>query len=102
MKFFGNFHRKRAEKKYNMKLIVNESARQQVKELMKVYKEYSYGVLPQWRYVPGFAPVGVIIFGDNVLHVALGEEPVAVIITSNQIADSQRRAFHNLWKVAKK
>jgi len=100
--FFGKFHKKRAGMSYKMKLIANESARLQVKEQIKTYKEYSYDVFPEFKFVPGFAPVGLIIFGDNVLHVAMGDNPIAVIITSKQIADSQRRSFYNLWKIAKR
>jgi sugar-specific transcriptional regulator TrmB len=99
--FFGKFHKMRIDKDYKMKLIANESAREQVKKQFEVYKAYSYKKPPAYRFVPGFAPVGEIIFGDNVLEVAFGEEPIAVIIKSKQIADSHRRFFYNLWKIAK-
>ena len=87
---------------YDMKLIANEAAREHVKKQFEVYKEHSHKKPPAFRFVPGFAPVGVIIFGDNVLEVAFGEEPIAVVITSKQIADSHRRFFYHLWKIAKK
>ena len=68
--FFGKFHKMRSDKDYNMKLIANESAREQVKKQFEVYKEYNYKTPPAYRFVPGFAPIGVLIFGDNVLEVA--------------------------------
>ena len=100
--FFGKFHKLRADMNYNMKLIANESAREQVKKQLNVYDEYSYKRKPEFRFVPGFAPIGVIIFGDHVLEIAFGESLVAVIITSKQIADSHRKFFYALWKIAKK
>ena len=102
LEFFGKFHKMRQEMRYDMKLIANEAAREHVKKQFEVYKEYSYKKPPTFRFVPGFAPIGEIIFGDNVLEVAFGEEPIAVIITSKQIAESHRRFFYNLWKIAKK
>ena len=45
--------------------------------------------------------IGEIIFGNNVLNVAFDETPVAVMTTSKQIAESYRRCFYNMWKVAK-
>ena len=44
----------------------------------------------------------MVIFGDNVLHVAFGENPVAVIISSRQIAFTTKRFFHAMWKIGKK
>ncbi|MBM3232716.1 hypothetical protein FJZ18_00935 [Candidatus Pacearchaeota archaeon] len=99
--FFGRFHKMRSDMRYKMKLIANESARSQVEQQFKVYKEYNYKKPPSYRFVPGFAPVGVIIFGDNVLEVAFGDEPIAIIITSKQIAESHRRFFYRLWEIAK-
>jgi sugar-specific transcriptional regulator TrmB len=96
--FFKSFQKKRHEMGYKVKLIANESSR-------KTFEKYGYYKLfgrPEYRFVPGFAPVGVIIFGDNVMVVAFGEEPVAIIITSKQIAEVYRRFFWNMWKVANK
>ena len=84
--------------KYKTKFIVNEAARDQVKE----FQFYSQFEKPQFRFVPGFAPLGMIVFGDNVLHVAFEDNPVAVIITSKQIAETTRRFFYNMWKIAKR
>ncbi len=102
LEFFGRFHKLREEMQYDMKLIANEAAREHVKKQFEVYKEYSYATRPIFRFVPGFAPIGEVLFGDNVLEVAFGEEPIAVIITSKQIAASHRRFFYHLWKIAKK
>lgn len=97
-KFFREYQKKRAEMKYKIKIIVNESAKEQVKS----YGWYPKFGKPEYKYVPGFAPVGVVIFGDNVLQVAFEETPIAVMITSKQIADSFRNMFYIMWKSAKK
>lgn len=95
--FFREFQKKRANMRYKVKLIVNESARKQVKK----YNYYSKFGKPEYRFVQGFAPVGVIIFRDNILNVAFDEVPIAVIITSKQIAESYRRCFYAMWKIGK-
>ena len=94
--FFKNFQRRRAEMKYKVKLVANESSREHAKEFID-----GPGNI-QFRFVPGYAPVGMVIFGDNVLHVAFGENPVAVIISSRQIAFTTKRFFHAMWKIGKK
>ncbi len=96
-KFFREFQKKRALKKYKIKIIVNETARKQVEE----YPWYPKFGKPEYHFVPGFAPIGVIIFGDNVLNVVFDETPVAVMTVSRQIAESYRRCFYSMWKVAK-
>ncbi|MFC1753776.1 TrmB family transcriptional regulator, partial [Thermoproteota archaeon] len=75
-RFFREFQKKRNKKQYKIKLIANETSREQVRK----YEYYDRFGKPEYRFVPGFAPVGVIIFGDNVLNVAFEETPVAVII----------------------
>ena len=83
-------------KNYKVKLVANESSREHAKEFI-----HGPGNI-QFRFVPGYAPVGMVIFGDNVLHVAFGENPVAVIISSRQIAFTTKRFFHAMWKIGKK
>jgi len=95
--FFRELQKKRAQKNYKIKFIVNESERKNVQEF-HYYKKYGK---PEYRYVPGFAPVGLTIFRDCILNIAFEDQPVAVIITSKQIADSYRRFFYAMWEVAK-
>ena len=96
-RFFREFQKKRALMKYNVKLIVNEESRKQVEE----YQYYGKFGKPSYRFVEGFAPVGVIIFKDHVLNVGFEEEPVAVVITSDAIASSYRRFFYKMWEIGK-
>jgi HTH-type transcriptional regulator, sugar sensing transcriptional regulator len=96
-RFFEQFQKKRAEKKYRVELIANEEDRE------SIYK-YNYGKnfgKPVYKFVNGYAPKGMIIFSDYTLTVALGENPVAVIIKSKQIAESNKRFFYKMWEMAK-
>ncbi len=97
-RFFQEFQKKRAAMKYKIKLIANEYAREQIKK----YDYYPKFGKPQYKFVKGFAPIGLIIFGNNILQVAFGEEPVAIITTSKQMVDSYRKFFYSMWKIAKR
>jgi len=96
--FFREFQKKRVNKRYKIKLIANESTRIQT-EKYEYYKKFGK---PEYRFVDGFAPVGVIIFRENVLNVAFENNPIAVIITSKQISDTYRKFFNEMWRIAKK
>ncbi len=95
--FFKEFQKKRATRKYKVKLITNESERKNVEK----YEYYPKFGKPEYKFVNGFAPVGVIIFGDNVLNIAFEENPIAVIISSKQISNSYRKFFYSMWEIAK-
>lgn len=97
-RFFQEFQKKRASMRYKVKLIANQSSREQIKK----YDYYPKFGKPEYRFVNGFAPIGLIIFENHVLQVAFGEEPVAIIITSKQMADSYKHFFYSMWEVAKK
>jgi len=94
-RFFKELQKKRAQKKYNIKFIVNGKFKNQVKK----FGYYSAFGNPQIKYVPT-APIGIIILGENILNITLKPEPVAVIITSKQISDSYRDFFYAMWKTA--
>ncbi|MDP7115427.1 MAG: helix-turn-helix domain-containing protein [Candidatus Woesearchaeota archaeon] len=96
-RFFREFQKKRALMKYNVKLIVNEESRKQVEG----YRYYGKFGKPHYRFVEGYAPVGVIIFKDHVLNVGFEDQPVAVLITSEAIASSYRRFFYGMWEIGK-
>jgi HTH-type transcriptional regulator, sugar sensing transcriptional regulator len=92
--FFRIFNRKRSDKKYNVKLIANQSAKKSIESY-----EYEKGQKkPHYKFVKGISFNGIIIFGDKVLQVAFEEEPVAIIISSNAMAASFRGVFESYWK----
>jgi len=98
IQFFREFQKKRAAMKYKIRIIANEDAREQVNN----YKFFTKFGKPEFRFVPGFVSIGVIIFGDHKLDIAFEETPVAILITSKKIAESHRKAFYAMWKIAKK
>ncbi len=100
VRFFEQYQLKRASMKYKIRIIINESARKQ----MKNYQWHQQKNPPQVRHVEGFALVGVIIYANSVLNVAFEKDqpPVAVRTTSTLIANSYRRAFESMWKIGKK
>jgi len=56
------------------------------------------------KYLPekDMIPSSIAIYDDKVLNVVWGEEPIAVLFTSEKIRDSYKRYFELLWKVASK
>ena len=95
-KFFREFQKKRALKKYKIKFITNEVSRKKVES----YQYYEKFGKPKYRFVHGIAPIGIIIFGENVLNIAFEEQPIAIIMTSKQIARNYRDFFYALWETA--
>ena len=92
-KFFRELQKKRDQKKYNVKFIVND----RYKDHVKSYGYYTKFKKPKFKFVPA-APIGVIILGENILNFTLNPEPVAVVISSKEISDSYREFFNAMWK----
>ncbi len=46
-------------------------------------------------------PTGVIIFGNKVATIVWRETPTAFVIKSKQVADSYKKFFEDMWKIAK-
>ena len=95
--FFRELQKKRSQKKYKVKFIINKKFKNQVKE----YNYYSKFGKPQFKFLSA-TPIGIIILGENILNFTLKPEPVAVIITSKQISDSYKEFFYEMWKQAEK
>lgn len=55
------------------------------------------------KYLPyASVPQGVIIFDDKVATMVWGKNPVAFVVQSKQVAESYKKFFWELWKIAKK
>jgi sugar-specific transcriptional regulator TrmB len=91
--FFQNYHRKRISRKIKVKIIAN-SRRSFFRELSKL-KDL------QIRYYDNPVPLGVFIFKDYVATLTFREKPTAFLIRSQQIADSYKDFFINLWEKSK-
>jgi len=92
--FFQNYHRKRISRKIKVKIIAN-SRRSFFRELSKL-KDL------QVRYYNNPVPLGVFIFKDYVATLTFREKPTAFLIRSQQIADSYKDFFINLWEKSKR
>lgn len=46
-------------------------------------------------------PSTIIVFEDNVLNIVWGEDPIAVLITSEKAAESYKKYFELIWKTAR-
>ena len=92
--FFQNYHRKRISRKIRVKIIAN-SRRSFFRKLSKL-KDL------QIRYYDNPVPLGVFIFKDYVATLTFREKPTAFLIRSQQIADSYKDFFINLWEKSKR
>ena len=93
--FFKNFHLKRIEMKYKVKLIVNKSDKNVFDTRFKNVKNW------QIKYVNDFAPRGIGVYGDTVRIASFDDTPIAVMITSKQIASTFRFMFNAIWNTKK-
>ena len=94
--FYQQYHKKRLERRYRTRLISSESLR-------TVFEKEPYSSFQRFnvRYAKN-CPSGLVIFGDNILITAFEKKPVAVVIRSEQIAQSYRNLFYEMWKAARK
>ena len=92
--FFQNYHRKRISRKIKVRIIAN-SRRPFFRKLSKL-KDL------QIRYYDNPVPLGVFIFEDYVATLTFKEKPIAFLIRSQQIADSYKDFFINLWEKSKR
>lgn len=94
--FFHNYDIKRKALGIKVKLIGLESQRDFLK------KEYSKKSNVEIRYISNATPTGVIIFGDKVATLVWSKNPTAFVIQSKQVANSYKRFFEDIWRIAKK
>lgn len=93
--YFPRFHKKRAELDIRMKIIRNASTRG---------AKWSKGLrLREERYLSDdyTTPSTTWIYGDKVAIIVWSPDPMAFLVRSKTVADSYRKYFEVLWKVAK-
>lgn len=90
--FFSKYDKLRCELQINTRIIAKESQKRYLN---------SRGAI-EFRFIDFNLPTGLIIFGDNVAYLSWGKNPVAFVITSPEIAKSNKQFFEDMWKVAKK
>jgi len=88
--YFHWYDKKRKTKKINAKIIATDKNIRDVP-------------LAEIRYLPEkYAnPVAVNIYGDKVAIILWAKEPFAIVIKEGEIADSYRKYFELMWRIAK-
>ena len=64
------------------------------------FKNYQYGTIkilsPKF-----YSPTQIFIYGNKSAVAIWSEEPIAILISSEEITEGFRRYFQFLWKIAK-
>ncbi|HLC60078.1 MAG TPA: helix-turn-helix domain-containing protein [Candidatus Nanoarchaeia archaeon] len=93
--YFMHYIETRKQRKIHAKLIYFENSRGE---------QHTKTPLVKIRYLPKtfYQPTAHRVYGDNVAILLLEENPLCIIIRNNAIAESYRKHFDILWKMAKK
>jgi sugar-specific transcriptional regulator TrmB len=95
--FIPLYHKRRIEMKIRQKHIYNENAKERIEYLNSLpYTEAAY--LPK-EYD---SPATTTIYGNKVAFWIWSDEPLTIIIESDRMAESYRKYFELLLKIAKK
>ena len=94
--YFIHFHNKRVKLKIPLKIIYNETIKEEKrgKELKLIEIEY----LPKSYLTPSTT----FVYGDKVALINWSQEPMAFLMRSKEVSDSYKSFFNLLWKQAKK
>lgn len=92
-----NFHKRRIERKVQMKIIYNSDA----KDFGEIRKKMK---LTQVRYLPNkmVSPNWIDIFPNAVLFVILLDNPLAFVVRDRELAKSFKNYFEIMWKNSRK
>ncbi|MFZ5955381.1 MAG: TrmB family transcriptional regulator [Nanoarchaeota archaeon] len=90
--YYGQWHLKLMQNKIKSRI------------LLPINKKNEYIKPYEARYLPNenIMPSTICIFEDKVLNIIWGEDPIAVLITSEKVSSSYKSYFEMLWKIAKK
>ncbi len=95
--FIQDYHKRRAKKKIHMCHIYNQNAEERIKELNKIPYTEARHLAKKYDSI-----VSTVISGDIVFFFIFSE-PISVIrIQNSSIAESYKKYFKILWKIAKK
>ena len=94
--FIRKFHQRRVEKGAGARVILRPEAKQGIREnFPKSMKNTKI------KYTSIKIPTNIAIWKDNVLTLVWGENPVAFVIHSKQVADKYKEYFEYVWKSAR-
>ena len=94
-----NYHKKRARKGINAKLIFNESLKKwTVSGPGKNYKKVDFKFTEK-----GFEPLTETIIRGEVMGIIIwSDEPIGILIQQKEVAESYDKYFDIMWKLARK
>lgn len=90
------FHTFRESKKINYRIILGEEMKERASELSKL-KHTEAKILPK-EFTSNSS---TNIYSDKISIILWGSQPFGILVRSKEIADSQRKHFELLWKLAK-
>lgn len=103
--FMDNWHRQRAKKKINVKIIYNDSPetrkqvkKQEIKKVLHSDKNWQYRFL----HTNYLSPIMTVIFGNKVALINWTKNPHAILIENTDTAETYKQYMLNLWKLSKK
>jgi len=91
------FHKERIENKISLKILLSKEMKKRSKNLQRL-RYTSSRILPK-EFTSNSS---TNIYGNKVSIIMWGEEPFGIIIKSKDIAESQKKHFRLLWKIAKR
>lgn len=97
--FFEHWNSQRQKKKIKIRILHKESARGK-----PMAKKQFMGAYFETKFLPDEveSPAVINIYGDRVVNVLWKKDyPLCFLLINNEIADSYRRYFSYLWRIAK-
>ncbi|MBS3162543.1 hypothetical protein J4467_01345 [Candidatus Woesearchaeota archaeon] len=93
--------------KYEMPHISKKTALLKIKGRLitsEKLRGHAFTKLPNFtiRYIEELTPSSILIFNNNVAINVFEEKPFVILIENKSIADSNKKYFEYLWKIAKK
>ncbi len=95
MDFFYNYHKDRAKKRIKVNMLVNYEAKIELVPTTKICSSIRF--LPQYF----INKMMILFYKKKVFFFFMTEEPVGVMLESQEAVDSLKSYFNVLWKIAK-
>jgi len=94
--YFMHYDKKRKAARIPVKMIFPEASRSS-----KMIKNIP---LSEIRFLPEkyMNPVGINVYGEKVATIVWADEPLAILINNNQVAEAYKKYFNFMWERAKK
>lgn len=95
--FYTKHGRTAFNKNLNVKVIFNEGSRKYISNIEKnIKKAYNK------KFLFEYTPTEVLIFKERIAIIIRRDEPLVILIQDKETADSFKKYFEELWKIAKK